>query len=98
MSNTLNKEQYFSLLKALNIPSSLNWEYLFQAYVDAKESSKSFAESNNVIANLDVNDVTLTLYLAKFKIGYSGRCFSWRFKLKILISHLIQKRLKNCPF
>lgn len=64
MSNTLNKEQYFSLLKALNIPSSLNWEYLFQAYIDAKESSKSFAESNNVIANLDVNDVTLTLYLA----------------------------------
>ncbi len=51
-------------MEALKIPSSISWDFLYQIYIDAKESSKGFAESNNVIANLDVNDVTLTLYLA----------------------------------
>ncbi len=64
MSNILEKDKYFNLLEALKIPSTLNREYLYQLYVDAKESSNGFAENSNIIAGLDVNDVTLTLYLA----------------------------------
>ncbi len=64
MSSILEKEKYYSLLEALKVPSTLNKDFLYTLYVDAKESSKSFAESNDAIANLDVNDITLTLYLA----------------------------------
>ena len=63
MSNLLTEEQFNSLLEALGVSKSLNRPFLYQLYSDAKEASKNFAQNNNIIARLDINDVTLTLYL-----------------------------------
>ena len=63
MANRLDETNFRALLKALNVPARLDWDFLYQAYTDAKESSEGFAEQNNIIARMAVNDVTLTLYL-----------------------------------
>lgn len=70
MSNILSKEQFNSLLEALRVPNVLNRDFLYELYSDAKDSSQGFAENNNIIARLDVNDVTLTLYLANEHFFY----------------------------
>ncbi|MDD5884433.1 MAG: DUF5677 domain-containing protein [Erysipelotrichaceae bacterium] len=63
MANRLDENNFRSLLKALNVPAKLDWAFLYQAYCDAKTSSEGFAEQNNILARMAVNDVTLTLYL-----------------------------------
>lgn len=70
MSEILKKEQFNSLLEALKVPDVLDKEFLYVLYSDAKESSESFAENNNIIAKLNVNDVMLTLYLANEHFFY----------------------------
>lgn len=63
MTRIMEKEKYCLLLDALKVSPALNRDFLYTLYVDARESSEGFAESNGAIASMDINDVTLTLYL-----------------------------------
>ncbi len=70
MPNTMSKENFLSLLDALKAPAQLDRTFLYESYVDAKDSSHSFAENNDIIAKMDINDFTLILYLVNEHLFY----------------------------
>jgi hypothetical protein len=75
----MSKENFLSLLDALKAPAQLDRAFLYESYVDAKDSSHSFAENNDIIAKMDINDFTLILYLVNEHLFY-------------LVSHRDQKQ------
>jgi hypothetical protein len=69
---TLTKEEFLGLLKALNVPSSSNLDFLYSCYVDATDSSSSLKEANPLISSMPLNPVQLTLYLVNEHLFYVG--------------------------
>lgn len=64
MANTSGKTAFLALLKALNVPESLDADFLFATYMLALEGMKNLQSENPVIARMGTNPAFLVLYLS----------------------------------
>lgn len=58
-----SKEQFLNLLKQLKVPTSLNYDFLFECFSDSIEGARDLVGSSPIIASLPINQVQLTIYL-----------------------------------
>jgi len=59
----LSNEQFKEIYHALGVKSTLNFDFLYQAYVHAMEGAKSIAEANLFGRVVPINPISLILYL-----------------------------------
>ena len=58
-----SKEQFLNLLKQLKVPTSLNYDFLFECFSDSIEGARDLVGSSPIIASLPINQVQLAIYL-----------------------------------
>lgn len=65
MPNTvLTKERFHSLLSALKVPSFLNWDFLYEMYVELFDSRAALTSENSSLGSFPIDHAQLVLYLA----------------------------------
>ena len=62
-TNVMTKEQFVELLKNLNSPENLRFDFLYECYSDSISGAKDLKEVNGAIASMPINSVQLILYL-----------------------------------
>ena len=59
----LQKERYFSMLRALKVPQGLDYDFIYETYLSIVEGVKDIRAENPVIESMALNPLELTLYL-----------------------------------
>lgn len=66
----IQEQDYFKLLKALAIPESAGWDFLYDLFEECSEGEGEIKKDNPMVASIAVNPVQLTMYLANEHLFY----------------------------
>ena len=59
----ITKENFATLLETIHAPKSLNFDFLYQAFLDSLESDESIKEESSFVSKMNLNPLQVLLYL-----------------------------------
>ena len=61
--NKITKENFAQLLETIHAPKSLNFDFLYQAFLDSLESDDAIKEESSFVSKMNLNPLQVLLYL-----------------------------------